>query len=304
MTTTMERQASVADEPVHRGRRDLSGPVLVAPATLMVAGLFIVPLAILAVYSFLTAGLFSVSAPFTLDNYLNALQNKATGALGSNALTIGVITATACVAAGIPIAYWIRYYAQRWGNVVLLLVVVSMFASYLVRIYAWRTILGEQGLLNSGLQALGLIDRPLGFLLYNKLAVVLALVHIFLPYVVLVLYAGMRPVRPDYFEAAQDLGAGAVTRWTRVVIPLLAPQLATSWIFVFILSAGDYVTPQFLGGIDGSMIGVLIQQNFSVTGNWAAGAAISLLLLVVFGGAYLLVMGALRVTGLSRVRFD
>ena len=213
-------------------------------------------------------------------------------------------TATVCVATGIPVAYWIRYYAQKWGNVVLLLVVVSMFASYLVRIYAWRSILGERGLLNSGLEAIGVIDAPLTFLLYNKLAVVLALVHIFLPYVVLVLFAGLRPIRADYFEAAQDLGASAVKRWTRVVIPLLAPQLATSWIFVFILSAGDYVTPQFLGGINGSMIGVLIQQNFSVTGTWAGGAAVSLLLLLVFAGAYLLVMGILRITGLNRVQFD
>jgi spermidine/putrescine transport system permease protein len=235
---------------------------------------------------------------------VEALQRKATTSLGENSLVIGLSTATACLLAGIPIAYWLRYYARRWGNVVLFLITASMFASYLVRIYAWRSILGEHGLLNDGLMAMGVIHQPLQFLLYNRLAVVLALVHIFLPYVVLVLYAGMRPIRPEYFEAARDLGANAVKRWTRVVLPLIAPQLGTSWIFVFILSAGDYVTPQFLGGTDGSMIGVLVQQDFNVNGNWAGGAAISLLMLLAFAGAYLVMMGALRITGLSRVQLD
>lgn len=277
---------------------------MTAPATIIVIGLFLVPLLILIVYSFLTAGMFSVTKPFTMSNYVEALQNKATTTLGKNSLIIGLSAATVSLVAGIPIAYWLRYYAQRWGNVVLFLITSSMFASYLVRIYAWRSILGENGLLNNGLQAMGLIHQPLQFLLYSRVAVVAALVHIFLPYVVLVLYAGFRPIRPEYFEAARDLGAGAVKRWTRVVLPLIAPQLATSWIFVFILSAGDYVTPQFLGGTNGSMIGVLVQQDFNVNGNFAGGAAISLLMLLAFAGAYLVMMGALRISGLSRVQFD
>ena len=277
---------------------------MTAPATVIVIGLFVVPLLILIVYSFMTAGLFSVTPPFTMSNYAEALQRKATTSLGENSLVIGLSTATASLLAGIPIAYWLRYYARRWGNVVLFLITASMFASYLVRIYAWRSILGEHGLLNDGLMATGLIHQPLQFLLYNRVAVVLALVHIFLPYVVLVLYAGLRPIRPEYFEAARDLGANAFKRWTRVVLPLIAPQLGTSWIFVFILSAGDYVTPQFLGGTNGSMIGVLVQQDFNVNGNWAAGAAISLLMLLAFAGAYLVMMGALRITGLSRVQLD
>ena len=281
-----------------------SAPVMAAPATVIVIGLFLVPLLILIAYSFLTAGMFSVSQPFTMSNYVDALQNKATTTLGKNSLIIGLSAATVSLVAGVPIAYWLRYYAKRRGNIVLFLITSSMFASYLVRIYAWRSILGSNGLLNNGLQAMGLIHQPLQFFLYSRVAVVLALVHIFLPYVVLVLYAGLRPIRPEYFEAARDLGAGAVRRWTRVVLPLIAPQLATSWIFVFILAAGDYVTPQFLGGTNGSMIGVLIQQDFNVNGNWAGGGAISLLMLLAFAGAYAVMMGALRITGLSRVQFD
>ena len=105
---------------------------------------------------------------------------------------------------------------------VLFLITATLFASYLVRIYAWRTILGENGLLNSGLERLGLIDEPLGFLLYSRFAVTVALVHIFLPYVVLVLFAGFRPIAPGLLEAAQDLGANALTRWRKVILPLIA----------------------------------------------------------------------------------
>ena len=141
----------------------------------------------------------------------------------------------------------------------LFLITATLFASYLVRIYAWRTILGENGLLNSGLRGLGLIDDPLGFLLFNRFAVTVALVHIFLPYVVLVLYAGFRPISPALLEGAQDLGGGVVTRWRKVVLPLIAAPAVTSFLFVFILSASDYVTPQFLGGTSGAMLGRRIQ---------------------------------------------
>lgn len=287
------------------GRRPISGSaILTAPATLIVIGLFVAPLLILAVYSFLTAGLFTVSGPLTWANYLEALDNKAANSLAKNSLLIGLLAASCAVLCGVPVAFWLRYYAKKWAMVVLLLITASMFASYLVRIYAWRSILGGNGLLNSGLISLGVLHHPLTFILYSRFSVVVALVHIYLPYVVLVLYAGLRPINPDYFEAAQDLGANSFRRWTKVVLPLLARELATAWIFVFILAAGDYVTPQFLGGTNGSMLGVLVQQSFNVNGNYASGAAISLLMLLAFAGAYLLVMGALRLSGLARVKIS
>ena len=141
----------------------------------------------------------------------------------------------------------------------LFLITATFFASYLVRIYAWRSILGENGLLNSGLNRLGVIDEPLGFLLYNRFSVTVALVHIFLPYVVLVLYAGFRPVSPALVEAAQDLGANAPTRWRRVILPLVAAPAATA--FMLRLRAvgrrlRDAAVPR---RHDGAMLGVRIQ---------------------------------------------
>jgi spermidine/putrescine transport system permease protein len=186
---------------------------------------------------------------------------------------------------------------------VLFLITASMFASYLVRIYAWRTILGENGMLNTGLEGIGLIDEPIGFILFSRFAVTVALVHIFLPYVVLVLYAAFRPLEPRYLESAQDLGAGIVQRWRRVVLPLIAAPAVTSFLFVFILASADYVTPQFLGGTSGSMLGVQIQTSFKALGNWPLGAALSFLMLAAFLLCYGLSMLGLRIAKLDRIRW-
>jgi len=162
---------------------------------------------------------------------------------------------------------------------------------------------GSTGLLNRGLARVGLTHQPLDFLLYSRIAVTAALVHIFLPYVVLVLYAGFGPVGVDLLESAQDLGAGAVNRWRRVVLPLVAAPAASAFLFVFILSAADYVTPQFLGGTDGIMLGVQIQAAFIATGDWPLGAATSFLMLAAFLACYGLVALGLRLLRLNRLVF-
>jgi spermidine/putrescine transport system permease protein len=220
-----------------------------------------------------------------------------------NSFVIGICAAGITVLVGLPIAYWLRYAAGRFQVLVLFLITATIFASYLVRIYAWRTILGQNGLLNSGLEGLGIIDEPLGFLLYNRFSVTVALVHIYLPYVVLVLYASFRPITPAYLEAAQDLGAGALRRWRKVVLPLMAAPIATTFLFVFVLSASDYVTPQFLGGPDGSMLGVRVQAALTGTGDWPLGAALTFLMLAAFLTCWGLTALGLRLLKLDRVRF-
>ncbi len=280
------------------------GPwTLTVPALAYVLAFFVVPLAILAVYSVMTAGLFAVSGPFTLENYTEALKSSIVVKLGRNAALTGFYTAVATTVIALPVAYWLRYSTSRLRLLVLFLITSSMFASYLVRIYAWRTMLGTDGLVNNGLEQLGIIHGPLSFLIYNRFAVVVALVHIFLPYVVLVLYAGFSPMRPEILDAAQDLGANAAYRWRRVVLPLIAAPATSGFIFVFILSAGDYVTPQFLGGTNGSMLGVLIQDNFLQQGNWAGGSAMSLLVLAAFVVCWAVCNRVLAVLRLNNVRF-
>jgi spermidine/putrescine transport system permease protein len=289
-----------------RAERSITiGPlVLTLPALLTMLVLFATPLVVFAVYSVLTGALFTVSGPLTIDNYREALSSGLNRVLAKNSAVVGLLSAAITVAIGLPIAYWLRYAAGRWRTFVLFLITATLFASYLVRIYAWRSILGESGLLNSGLRRIGLIDHPLGFLLYNKFSVTVALVHIFLPYVVLVLYAGLAPLTPSLLESAQDLGANAPLRWRRVILPLVAAPAATAFLFVFVLSAGDYVTPQLIGGTNGVLLGVEVQAEFKAVGNFPLGAATSLLMLAAFVLCYGVTVLALRLTRLDRIRWS
>ncbi len=296
---------SIADAgaPIEKRRARLGPGALTLPAVLGLLLFFAAPLGTFFLYSFLTNSLYEVSRPLTLEGYSSALSSQVNRTLAVNSLVVGLCSGAATVIIGLPIAYWLRFAAGRWQVLVLFLITATLFASYLVRIFAWQSILGGNGLLNSGLRRLGVIDEPLGFLLYNKFAVTVALVHIFLPYVVLVLYAGFRPVSPALVEAAQDLGANAFTRWRRVILPLVAAPAVTAFMLVFVLSAADYVTPQFVGGTDGALLGVRIQAALTGVGNWPLGAALSFLMLAAFLLCYLLTALALRLLRLDRIRF-
>lgn len=298
--------ASVAEEsqrPRAARRRGGASIFLALPATAGLVAFFLVPLLVFAVYSVLTAGLYSVSGPLTLDAYGEAVASRVNRTLAANSALIGLATAAVTVVVALPIAYWLRRSARRLRIPVLFLIIASMFASYLVRIYAWRTVLGSNGLINDGLRRLGLIEEPLEFLLYSRFAVTVALVHIFLPYVVLVIYAAMAPLGAGLFEAAQDLGAGSRTLWRRVILPLMAAPAASAFLFVFILSASDYVTPQFLGGASGVTLGVQVQVNFRTLGNYPVAAATSFLMMAAFLACYLLSALVLRALRLHDIRF-
>lgn len=292
-----------ADPTLERRRVPFGPGVLTLPAVLGLLLLFAAPLLTFFVYSFLTNSLYEVSRPLTLDAYVEAFTTDVNRTLAVNSLVVGFSAAFSTVVIGLPVAYWLRFAAGRWQMLVLFLITATLFASYIVRIFAWQSILGGNGLINSGLERLGVIDEPLGFLLYNRLSVTVALVHIFLPYAVLVLYAGFRPISPALVEAAQDLGANAPTRWRRVILPLIAAPASSVFMLVFVLSAADYVTPQFLGGTDGALLGVRIQAALTGVGNWPLGAALSFLMLGAFLLAYLLTVLALRLLRLDRIRF-
>jgi spermidine/putrescine transport system permease protein len=297
--------APEAERPLGAGREIRVGPLaLSAPAALGMLVFFVAPLVTFVIYSFLTSGIFSVSGPLTLESYRRAVGSDVTGKMAVNSFVVGLLAASVTLLVSLPVAYWLRYVAGRWRVFVLFLIVATLFASYLVRVYAWRSILGGHGLLNDGLVRLGVIDQPLGFLLYNRFAITVALVHIFLPYVVLVLYAGFAPLAPALLESAQDLGASALTRWRRVILPLVAAPAASAFLFVFILSASDYVTPQFLGATRDQLLGVQIQANFKGVGNWPLGAAQSLLMLASFAACYGLIALGLRLLRLDRIRWS
>lgn len=278
--------------------RQRAGVWLSVPAIAMLLLLFLAPVAVFAAYSFLAGGTYQVTDSVTLANYQEAFGDSSTWRLTLNALFIGTTTSLVCLLTGVPLAYVIRYKAGRFEYVLLFLVVVQLFVSYLVRIYAWRAILGRNGALAPALDVVGIAP---GSLMYTRTAVIVALVHIFVPYVALVSYASLRNLPKSLLELSADLGANTWRRWTRVVIPLIAPAMVTSFLYTFVLASSDYVTPQFLGGQRGGMIGLKIQQQFTQFGDYPLGAATSVIVLVLFFGAYLLLNTALRLTGLHRV---
>lgn len=295
------RPSGSVPTPARRRTGRRLGPwLLTLPAVAVLGFLLVAPFLVFTAYAFFVGGFYEVTPAFTFANFDAALSHALTRQLTLNAVEIGVATGLLSVVIGLPLAYLIRYRSGRWEYVWLGLVVFSMFTSYLVRIYAWRVILGKGGILPQALDVVGLGPSS-GSLLFSKPTVVVALVHIFVPYVTLVAYAAFRNIPGDFIDLAADLGAGRVQRWHRVVLPLVAPAAASGFLYTFVLAASDYVTPQFLGGRDGNMVGLLISQQFSQFGNYPLGAATSILLLLLFMLAYALTTLTLRVLGLSSV---
>ena len=286
-----------------RGPKNRRNLLAAAPAAAYLVAFLVIPVVVLLAYSVLTAGFFTVTGPLTIDNYKDALQSNLTWELGRNSLIVGGATALISLAIAIPVAYWLRYHAGRWQMPIMFLIALSMFASYLVRIYAWRTILGTNGVLNTVLMDLGIISHPSSLFIFNQTAIVIAMVHISVPYVMLVMFAAFRPIEPRYLEAARDLGGGPLQRWRRVIMPLIAGPAITSFIFIFVLASADFVTPQFLGGPGDAMLGLNISQEFTASGNWAAGAALAGIMLVAYGLCFLIAAVGLRLTGLNKIRW-
>jgi len=265
---------------------------------------FFVPVGITIVYSFMTGENWQVSGPFTFDNFTTALTSDVNRTLALNSLITGLTTATVTVAVGLPVAYWLHFSAGRSATPVLSLIVASMFAGYLVRIYAWRTVLGSRGIVNSSLESVGAIDEPLGFLIFSRTAVIIAELHLTLPFAVVILYAAIRPIRNELLEAAEDLGASPSIRWRRVILPLMAAPMANAWMFIFIVGASDFVTPQFLGDIGGQLIGVQVNRLFRAVGDYGKGSALAVLMLLSFAFVYVVIQVGLRALGLRKIDWD
>lgn len=277
------------------------GWLAVGPGIVLFTVIFVIPAAWLLGSSVLTSGRFESSRPLTLDSFREVLDSPLTSEFVKNSLWIGIPTAVITVAAAVPVAYWLRFAAKRSQLPVIFLLIATLFASYLVRIYAWRTMLGEHGIINVALDRLGLIDEPLEFLLFSRFATVIGLTHLFLPIVVLLMLGAFRPLESGYLEVGRDLGANQLGVWWRVVLPILAQPLTTAFIFVLVVASSDWATATFLGGGRNTMLGQEIQRTFQEVGNYSRGAAYVVLLLVVLLVALGLISLLLRALGLSNL---
>src|SRR5262249_8822397 len=189
-------------------------------------------------------------------------------------LYLALIVALLTTALAFVYAFLVRFKAGRWGPALLFIALITLFGGYLVKIYSWMTILGIKGVLNTALLALGLIDEPLPWLYYNAGAVVVTLANFSLPLAILPIYASMRGITDIEMEAARDLGAGGWRSFSDIVVPRSHVGTMAAFGLTFLLSCGDYLTPQLVGG-KVNMIGVQIAAQFGLIFNWPMGAAMS-----------------------------
>jgi len=248
------------------------------PAVLLLGGFFLVPLGIIVCYSFWQVIDYNVVHHWTLDNYHYFFSVGAY--IHTMWATVWVAVAATAIALGLafPFAYWLSpYVPRRLRPLLLVLVVVPFWTSYLLRVYSWLTILGEKGLLNRFLQWLGITHHPVGAFLYDRPAVILVLVYLYFPFAALTLYSSIDRFDWDQLRAAMDLGATPLGAIRRILIPQIRPGLVTAVIFVFIPILGEYLTPQIVGGTGGVMIGNLV-VNFFTAAEYTRGAAVSLLI--------------------------
>jgi spermidine/putrescine transport system permease protein len=261
-----------------------------------------VPLCLLVAQSFwLQSGLAVDHSP-TLRNYALLLSHEGEfyRALLLKTLFISAAATLVVLTFAFPIAYYIAFKVRRSQLTWLLLITVPFWISYLLRIFSWKVVLGFGGALNSGLISLGLIERPLDFLLYNQAAVILTLAHSWSAFAVLPIYVSLQRIEPSLLEAAADLGDSPIKCLRRIVLPLSMSGLLAAFVLVFVPTMGDYITPALVGGNDGTMVGSIIATLFGKQNDAPLGAALSVLTMGTVALVVAIVLAGARLSGMWR----
>ena len=277
----MEAATVSVSGPPRRGRlARLGRPLAFMSGPAAVLGLlFVAPMVVMLVIS-LQYGILSGLSGFTLSNYTDALTDPLYREVAWTTVQIATLAMLIQLAIAIPIAYVLAFKAGRWELPLLLFLVLADELNPMVRIYAWRMLLGREGLINEGLQRIGLINQPIDALLFSKFAVIVVLSTSYLTYTVIPIYGAMKAVDRNLFEAALDLGAGWWTTARRVLLPLIAPGIFVALLLVYIPLFTDFASPTLVGGTSGYMLGQVVNDLVLETGDLNAGAAVSLLMLL------------------------
>jgi spermidine/putrescine transport system permease protein len=253
--------------------------LFLAPTATVMILLFFVPLAIVLAYSLLTRGPYGgVLRPWTIENYARVFD-PLYGEILWRSTWIAAVATLFCLLLAFPLAFYVAR-SGRHKTLLLNLVMLPFWTSFLIRTYAWMFLLRDTGLVNTLLEALHVIRAPLP-LLFNPGAVILGLVYGYLPFMVLPLYATLEKLDEALLDAAADLGASPFTALWRVVVPLSKPGVIAGCLLVFIPCLGAYLTPDLMGGGKTVMIGNLVQNQFTTARDWPFGAAVSLLLMLI-----------------------
>ena len=254
---------------------------LVSVPPLLWVGLFLLlPYALMFAHSFWAVQDQVVVHHWNVDNYRTLFAKPVYLEVLLRTMRIAASVTVCSLLLGYPLAYYLSFHAGPRKELLYQLVIVPLWVSYLVRGYAWKTILGSEGVLNGFLQYTHLTHEPVAFLLYSPFAVVLVLTHIYTPFVFLPIYAALEHIPRPLVEASQDLGAGSVQTFLRVILPLSIPGLVAGATFAFVLSLGDFLAPLLVGGASGTMIANVVQSLFGAALDWPLGAAISVCILL------------------------
>jgi spermidine/putrescine transport system permease protein len=271
-----------------------TGWLLIGPTLGVMALALAAPLTLLFLYSLTrTTGPVLEGGP-TLAQYAEVLGREGYRTLFWRSLGISALVTLATVAMAYPMAYFVAFHAGRRNFLWLIALTIPFWTSYLLRVFAWKIILGYGGVINSALIATGLIAQPLDFLLYNQFAVVVTLTHAWAAFAILPIYVSLEKIDRSLLEAATDLGDGPLRRFLRITLPLSLPGVIGAALLVFIPTTGDYVTPMLVGGPQGAMIANIISVQFDRVGNWPLGAAMALTSMAVVGVVAMLFVAAAR----------
>jgi spermidine/putrescine transport system permease protein len=258
----------------------LRGYTLLSPALLVLGVAILIPFALLVAMSFWSMSGYDLNTTATFGNYRKIIAEPIYGALLQRSLWIAGVATSVTVLLSYPIAYYVAFHVHRNKMLWILVLTLPFWTSYLLRIFAWKVILGYEGVINASLMGLGLIEAPLAIFLNSPLAVTIALAHAWAAFAILPVYVSLEKIDRSLLEAAADLGDGPMRRFWRITLPLSLPGVISAFFLMFIPTVGDYVTPAMLGGPDGMMIGNLIQAQFGPINNWPMGAALALTMML------------------------
>ncbi|WP_088893634.1 ABC transporter permease [Leptolyngbya ohadii] len=255
------------------------------PPLLWMSLLYFIPLVLLLIYSVWKLESFEIVKTLSLKNFQTIASNAAyrTVILRTVFTALGVTLVDAIVA--LPMGYFIAKHGGRYRGLLTMLVILPLWSSYLVRVFAWKIILGYNGILNTALLSLGILREPSSLFLYNQFSTVLTFSQVWLPFMILPVITAFERLPDSLLEASADLNAPPWTTFRRVILPLVTPGILAGSINVFSLTMGDFITPSLVGSPNGIMLGNIIASQFGVAYNWPLGAAFALVVMViVFSG--------------------
>jgi spermidine/putrescine transport system permease protein len=264
-----------------RSRTLLARGALTLPGALWTLLLVVVPLGVLFVYSFYTAGFFEIEHTISLHSYRTLIHDPVFPKVLWRTVRVAVVVTVACALLGFPIALTLARASARARAMGTLALMVPLWSNYLVKIYSWKAVLGTNGVINYALEKTGLISHPLGFLLYDTNAVAIALTSAFLPFMVLPILTALERIPPSMAEAATDLYSSPRRAFWTVTLPMARRGILAGSSFVLVLSMGDIIASDQLGGPSGLLVGRLIFNQFGAADDWPAGAAMSYILIAV-----------------------